>query len=125
MMAKRVVILALIVLAGATSIDARQIVGGQPVAPARDARPAQTGTAVIRGRVFAADTGRPLRRARISVQAPELGGDNRTASTSADGRFRIKDLPAGRYNVTVNRSGYVPLRYGQRRPFETGRLLTV
>ena len=36
----------------------------RPGTPARDARPPTvTGTAVIRGRVFAADTGRPLRRA--------------------------------------------------------------
>jgi len=134
MIAKPIVVLALLILAGAPSIGVARIAGGQPGppprgpgqgAPPRDARPAQTGTAVIRGRVFAAETGRPLRRARISVQALELGGDNRTASTSADGRFQIKDLPAGRYNVTVSRSGYVPLRYGQRRPFETGRLLPV
>jgi hypothetical protein len=93
-------------------------------APPRDTRPAQTGTAVIRGRVFAADTGRPLRRARISVQAPELG-DTRATSTNAEGRYEIKDLPAGRYNITVNRSGYLQLRYGQRRPFEAGKLLQV
>ncbi|PYR40270.1 MAG: hypothetical protein DMF93_11500, partial [Acidobacteria bacterium] len=94
-------------------------------APARDARPTQTGTAVIRGRVFAADTGKALRRARISVAAPELGGNGKTASTNADGRYEIKDLPAGRYTVTVTRSGYVQLRYGQRRPFETGKQLQV
>ena len=99
----------------------------QPAAmpPPRDARPAQTGTAAIKGRVFAADTGKPLRRARISVSAPELGGNGKTASTNADGRYEIKDLPAGRYTVTVTRSGYVQLRYGQRRPFESGKQLQV
>ena len=94
--------------------------------PPRDARqPAQTGTAVIRGRVFAADSGRPLRRARIVLQAPELGGENRTTSTGADGKYEIKDLPAGRYDVLVSRSGYLRLRYGQRRPFEQGKPLQV
>jgi len=93
--------------------------------PPRDARPAQTGAAVIRGRVFAADTGKALRRARISVSAPELGGNGKTASTNADGRYEIKDLPAGRYTLTVTRSGYVQLRYGQRRPFESGKTLQV
>jgi protocatechuate 3,4-dioxygenase beta subunit len=97
----------------------------------------QTGTAVIRGRVFAADTGKPLRRARIQIipagqlgglalgPGPGLGpaGDNRTTSTNADGRYEIKDLPAGRYNVAVNRSGYLRLSYGQRRPFEQGKPL--
>jgi len=93
--------------------------------PPRDARPPQAGTAVIRGRVFAADTGKALRRARISVSAPELGGNGKTASTNADGRYEIKELPPGRYTITVTRSGYVQLRYGQRRPFETGRQLQV
>src|SRR5262245_23575708 len=93
--------------------------------PPRDARPVQTGTAVVKGRIFAADTGKPLRRARISVSAPELGGNGKTASTNADGRYEIKELPAGRYTVTVTRSGYVQLRYGQRRPFETGKQLQV
>ena len=95
-------------------------------APPRDQRaPAQAGTAVVRGRVFAADSGRPLRRARITIAAPELGADNRTTSTSADGRYEIKELPAGRYTVTVNRSGYLRLSYGQRRPFEQGKPLQV
>jgi protocatechuate 3,4-dioxygenase beta subunit len=92
--------------------------------PPRDASatPA-TGTAVIRGRVFAADTKKPLRRARIVLNAPELGRDSRQTSTNLDGRYEIKDLPAGRYTITVNRSGYLRLRYGQRRPLEAAKPL--
>ena len=92
--------------------------------PPRDARPAAptaTGTAAIRGRVFAADSSKPLRRARIQIGSPALGGDGRTTSTDADGRYEIKDLPAGRYNITVTRSGYLRLSYGQRHPFEQGK----
>src|SRR5262249_41023102 len=92
-------------------------------APARDTRPVVTGTAVVRGRAFAADTGKPLPRARTTLQAPELGGEPRTTSTNVDGRYEVKDLPAGRYNIMVNRSGYLQLRYGQRRPFEQGKQL--
>ena len=92
-------------------------------APPRDARPPVIGTAVIRGHVYAGDTGRPLRRARIMVTAPELGPDPRQTSTNLDGRFEIKDLPAGRYTVTVSRAGYLQLRYGQRRPLEQAKPL--
>jgi hypothetical protein len=89
------------------------VTGVQQGGPPRDARPlSQTGTAVIRGRVFAADTGRPLRRARITVSAPELGTDSRQISTSPDIKYEIKDLTPGRYTVTVARSGYLTLRYG-------------
>lgn len=91
-------------------------------APPRDARPTVTGTSVIRGRIFAADTSKPLRRARITVNAPELG-EPRTTSTNVDGKYEIRDLPAGRYNISVSRSGYLQLRYGQRRPFEQGKQL--
>ncbi len=95
----------------------------RPQAPPRDAQPqTQTGTAVIKGRITAADTGRPLRRARVTASAPELGRA-RDVSTDVDGRYEIKDLPAGRYSLTVNRSGYLRLRYGQRRPLEQGKQL--
>ena len=97
----------------------------RPQAPPRDAQPqTQTGTAVIKGRITAADTGRPLRRARVTASAPELGRA-RDVSTDVDGRYEIKDLPAGRYSLTVNRSGYLRLRYGQRRPLEQGKQLDV
>jgi hypothetical protein len=93
-------------------------------APPRDARQTtQAGTGTIRGRVLAGDTGRPLRRARISLSAPELGRDPRTTSTSLDGRYEIAGLPAGRYTIRVTRSGYLPLVYGQRRPLEPGKPL--
>jgi hypothetical protein len=88
-------------------------------------QPPQIGTAVIRGRIVAGDTGKPLRRAQIALSAPELGSQPRTTNTNADGRYEIKDLPAGRYTVSVSRSGYLPLRYGQRRPLEQAKPLQV
>src|SRR5205085_12418502 len=95
-----------------------------PQSPARDpTSPAKTGTATIRGRILATDTGRPLRRAQLRLTAPELGRDARTTSTDADGRYELTDLPAGRYTVTVTRSGFLSLRYGQRRPLEQGKPL--
>jgi carboxypeptidase family protein len=94
-------------------------------APARDRASVQTGTSAIRGRIVAADTGKPLRRARITVNAPELGGETRSTSTSVEGRYELTDLPAGRYTVRVTRSGYLPLQFGQRRPLEQGQPLQI
>jgi len=92
--------------------------------PPRDTRPSSpAGAAVVRGRVLASDTGRPLRRARVMVSGPELGREGRSTSTSLDGRYEISGLPAGRYTIRVTRSGYLPLQYGQRRPLEPGKPL--
>jgi hypothetical protein len=120
------------IAAGVTSVRAQanqQVIqggGARQGGPPRDPRaPVVTGTAAIRGRIFASDTGRPLRRARIQVTAPELAGDERMTSTNAEGRYEIKDLPAGRYTVTVTRSGYLRLSCGQRRPYEQGKPLQV
>ena len=42
------------------------------MAPARDTAPAdKKGTAVIKGQVLSADTGRPVRRVHISASSPE------------------------------------------------------
>jgi hypothetical protein len=94
----------------------------------RDARPpaARTGTAVIRGRVVAADGGRPLRRVQIRFTAPELGApQGRPTSTDEDGRYEIGNLPTGRYTITAVRGGFLSLRYGQRRPREQGKPVEV
>ena len=94
-----------------------------PQTPPRDTSAAgRKGTAVIRGQVVAADSGRPLQRAQVVAEGIGLGADGRrTGSTASDGTFVFKDLPAARYRVRVTRSGYLPLEYGQRRPGEQGR----
>jgi hypothetical protein len=95
----------------------------RPQTTPRDARPVEKkGTAVIRGRVTSADTGKPVRRVQIRATAPDLS-EPRTIATDRDGRYQIKDLPAGRYTINVTRSGYLSMSYGQRRPREQGRPL--
>lgn len=93
-------------------------------APPRDGAAAEApkGTARIRGRVVAADTGAPLRRAQVRLSAAELRV-NRSATTDAEGRYEFPELAAGRYNISVSRTGYVSLSFGQQRPFEQGRPL--
>src|SRR5262245_40642701 len=101
----------------ALSLAAPGIANAGQQLPPRDTRPAaQTGTAVIRGHVLAGDTRKPLRRVRVSLSAPELGGQPRVVGTDADGAFEITGLPAARYRVEVRRSGYLTLQYGQTRP---------
>jgi hypothetical protein len=90
--------------------------------PARDAPPAATGTSRIRGRVIAADTGQPIRKALVRVFSQQLR-EARSVTTGPDGHYDFKDLPAGRYNLTASKGSYVNLSYGQTRPSESGKPL--
>lgn len=90
--------------------------------PPRDPAARKTGTAQIKGRVVAADSGTALRRAQVRIVAPELR-ESRMASTDDSGRFEFKDLPAGRYQVMALKAGFVSMQFGQRRPNEQGKPL--
>jgi hypothetical protein len=98
----------------------------RPQMPPRDAATTEAprGTARIRGRVVAVDTGAPLRRAQVRLSSPELRV-NRLATTDAEGRYEFPELVAGRYNISVSRNGFVTLSFGQQRPFEQGRPLDI
>src|SRR3954465_15380664 len=75
--------------------EQRQGRGGNqpPQQPARDRAQAAQGTAAIAGRVVAADTGRPVKRARVTVSGAGRGG--RSAATDEQGRYQISGLTAG------------------------------
>ena len=80
---------------------------------------APRGTSVLRGQIVAADNGTPIRRAQVRISSPDAR-EGRLATTDAQGRFEIKELPAGRYTMTASKGGFVALQYGQRRPTESG-----
>jgi Carboxypeptidase regulatory-like domain len=94
-----------------------------PQQPARDTPAQQRDTPPppggrISGRVIS-DTGRPVKRARAFITAAELPG-GRGSLTDENGIFDFTELPAGRYTLTVSKSGFVSLSYGQRRPLQAG-----
>jgi len=87
-----------------------------PAQPAQD-----VSNGVIRGRVTAADTGRPLKRARVRLQSATDGpGVRITANTNGLGVFEAAGVPPGQYFVIVTRAGYLEQQFGQRRPNERG-----
>jgi hypothetical protein len=87
--------------------------------PPRDRSDASVarGTSILRGTIVAADNGNPIRRAQVRVSAP--GAGTRLATTDAQGRYEVRDLPAGRYTISGSKGGFVSLQYGQKRPFES------
>ena len=78
-------------------------------------------TASIRGQVTTADTGAPVRGAEVRLARD--GGYSRLAMTNGDGRFELRDLPAAKYQLTVSRTGFITVQYGQRRPFEAAAVI--
>src|SRR5258706_2885 len=91
--------------------------------PPRDTRPA-TGRSTIRGRVLTADSGQPMRRAAVRITATELRVP-RSGLTDADGRYEFRELPAGRYSVTVSKAAFVTWSFGQTQPSAPGKPLVL
>ena len=69
------------------------------------------GTSRITGRI-ANSNGSPLRQATVRASATNLGVFKETM-TDQDGRYELRDLPAGHYTVTAEKPNYVALAYGQ------------
>jgi hypothetical protein len=82
------------------------------------------GTSILRGHVFAADTGLPLRKAQVRIFAGEIR-ENRMTTTDPDGAYEFKDVKAGRYSISANKGSYVGLSYGQSRPTEASKPLQI
>ncbi len=114
---------ALVVLAVVPAVAGQQVIQigpGTEIPPGMPGgRPFKTGTGRIAGRVLAAESGTPIRRAQVRINSPDIG--MKTALTDAQGRYDFRDLPAGRFNLHASKSGYVNVQYGQTRPFESGR----
>ena len=91
--------------------------------PARDTKAAaKTGSGEIRGRVTDADTGEPLRRARVSLSCADQSV-SRAVRSDLEGRFVLDRLPACRCSMSVSKPSYLTLAYGQTRPSESSRLI--
>jgi hypothetical protein len=113
----------------------RAVPGGRggaqrPGLPPRDAvdRELPKGSASIAGRVIVSDTGLPIRRAQVRaflVGGGPNGGRALSATTDADGRWRIQNLPAGEYQVSATKAGYVNASYGQQSPQDPGKRVTL
>jgi Carboxypeptidase regulatory-like domain len=80
-------------------------------------------TASIRGRITTADTGAPIRGAEVRLSMD--GRFSRLVTTDGEGRYDLRSLPAGAYKLTVSKTGFITLEFGQRRPFETASTITV
>ncbi len=79
----------------------------------------------IEGQVVKAGTGEPLKKARVMLRKAEGREQPDGTATDAAGRFVLKDVEPGRYQLWVERNGYVRQEYGQRSPERSGTILTL
>jgi len=75
------------------------------LASAQDSAPAAK-TASIAGEVVKEPGSQPLKKALVQVVA-EGQGESYTASTDAEGHFRVENVAPGRYRIFIERTGFV------------------
>ena len=92
----------------------QQGAAGAPRDP--QAQPPVASTGVISGTVTEGDTGRPLRRVRMTLEDDSRSLIAAHAVTDEQGRFTISGLRAGTYTLKAARSGFLEVIYGQRKP---------
>jgi hypothetical protein len=91
-----------------------------------DARPeTKEETCTVSGMVVRKMDGAPLKGATVWLGSDENRERTIATTTAADGRFELKNLPAGHYTLTVHRNGYVDAQYGQKKPNDPGSTLTL
>ncbi|NQW03504.1 MAG: carboxypeptidase regulatory-like domain-containing protein [Acidobacteria bacterium] len=87
----------------------------------RSARPLESGTAVVVGRVAEADNRGPVAGAIVTLTLP--GFTPLRALTDGQGRFAFRALPTGSYSLTASRPGFVDGALGRMRPGGTPQSL--
>jgi hypothetical protein len=104
-----------------------QIAFAQRVGPPRPPIPLEilqpriaTGTAIIGGHVLDAVRGTPLRG--VDIEARRGDGPNfQSTVTDGEGRFELRDLPAGAWSVNASKAGFITQQSGQRGPLQPAR----
>ncbi len=94
----------------------------QSSAAPRDVRTVARGTSTISGVVVADDNdAKPVRHARVMLKGAEAAGA--TTVTDDRGRFAFTGLPAGRFELTASKDGWITAAYGAKRPLRPGTAL--
>jgi len=92
----------------------------RPPAPVA-AAPAKPAT--IRGKVTAADTGAPVKRALITLRPNSRPLEPVTVTADAQGVYEAKNLEPGTYMASCSKTGYVTTSYKAKRAGQEGETL--
>ncbi len=95
-----------------------------PPDPNNPAQP-KDDTCVISGLVVAKTDGAPLKGATVHLWSGDDREHTIAAKTGPDGRFELKNVPAGQYHMSVSRNGYFAVEYGQNKPSDPGAMFSL
>lgn len=111
--------------AHASPVFASQAPGSSQPQPPAKANPEKPETCRIAGTVVKAVDGAALKNATVLLENNEDQKHKIAAKTSSDGRFELRNIPSGRYFLTVYRNGYVDLSYGQKKASDPGAVFAL
>lgn len=94
-----------------------------PSAPSKEGNDDQTCT--VSGTVIRSQDSAPLRNATVQLVNDSDREHHIATKTTTDGRFLLKNVPAGQYKLIVTRNGYVSQELGQKKPGDPGAMFTL
>jgi Carboxypeptidase regulatory-like domain len=100
-------------------------VGAQAAATSAPRPETSEETCTVSGTVVRSLDGTPLKDATLSMSTDENYQGRIATTTSADGHFELRNIPAGHYRLLAQRDGYVAMQYGQKRSGDPGSTLTL
>jgi len=80
---------------------------------------------IIQGTVLSGATGQPLRRAQVVLRPADPKASSIFQTTDDSGGFTFPKVPVGRYTITVQRDGYLPLSAGRIGAYKMPPIFTV
>ena len=83
----------------------------------------------IEGSVLNSATGEPVKKATVTLR--QMGGNRNNgslgfaAASDASGHYKFENVDPGRYNMSADRTGFVPQQYGAKGPTRPGTMVTL
>jgi len=79
----------------------------------------------IEGQVMNAQTGDPVKKARVRLFSDDGRNNNYSANTDAGGHYVVQEIDPGSYNLLAERNGFIQAWYGTRGANRNPRPLTL
>jgi hypothetical protein len=123
----RVLKLCLLVLCCLVSVLAQDPPSAPPaiLPPPTTEPPEAQAPGVIQGTVLSGATGQPLRRAQVVLKPTDSKAGSTFQTTDESGSFTFPKVATGRYTITVQRDGYLPLGAGHIGSYKMPPIFTV